>query len=77
MRELQEFMCGILLCEPEALPSESMPLRNIEGWDSLKHVLLVVGLENKLNAKLTADEIQGIVTLDDVGRVLREKGVDA
>ena len=77
MSELQEFMCGILVCEPEALPSESTPLRDIEGWDSLKHVLLVVGLENRLNAKLTADEIQGIITVDDVGRVLREKGVDA
>ena len=70
-------MSGILMCEPEAMPPESTPLRDIEGWDSLKHVLLVVGLENKLNAKLTAEEIQGIVTVDDVGRVLREKGVDA
>lgn len=76
MRELQKLMSGILMCEPEAMPPESTPLRDIEGWDSLKHVLLVVGLENQLNAKLTAEEIQGIVTVDDVGRVLREKGVD-
>lgn len=77
MRELQKLMSGILMCEPEAIPPESTALRDIEGWDSLKHVLLVVGLENKLNAKLTAEEIRGIVTLDDVGRVLMEKGVDA
>ena len=77
MRELQELLSGILMCDPEAVPPQSTPLRDIEGWDSLKHVLLVVGLENKLNAKLTAEEIQGIVTVDDVGRVLREKGDDA
>jgi acyl carrier protein len=77
MRELQELMAGILMCEPGTLPPESTPLRDIKGWDSLKHVLLVVGLEKHLNAQLTAEEIQGIVTLADVARVLRQKGVDA
>jgi acyl carrier protein len=77
MHELQELMAGILNCEPEALPPESTPLRNIDGWDSLKHVLLVVGMENKLKAKLTAEEIQGIVTLADVTRVFRQRGADA
>jgi acyl carrier protein len=77
MREFEELMADVLTCKPEALPPESTPLRDIEGWDSLKHVLLVVGLENKLNAKLTAEEIQGIVTLADVAQVLRQKGIDA
>ena len=77
MRELRELMAGILMCEPEALPADSTPLRDIEGWDSLKHVLLVVGLENKLQSKMTAEQIQGIVTVDDVARVLKEKGTDA
>ena len=70
-------MAGILMCEPEALPADSTPLREIEGWDSLKHVLLVVGLEKELNSRLTAEEIQGIVTVGDVTRVLKEKGVNA
>lgn len=77
MSEFQILMAEILMCEPEALPSDNTPLRDIEGWDSLRHVRLVVGLEQKLNARLTADEIQGIVTVDDVERVLREKGVNA
>jgi acyl carrier protein len=77
MHELQELMTSVLMCEPEDLPEGSIALRNIEEWDSLKHVLLVVGLENKLNVKLTAEEIQGIVTVADVGRVLEQKGADA
>jgi acyl carrier protein len=52
-------------------------LRDIKGWDSLKHVLLVVGLEKHLNAQLTAEEIQGMITLADVACVLRRKGIDA
>ena len=77
MGELQEFMASILMCDPGTLPPESTPLRDIKGWDSLKHAHLVVGLEKYLNAQLTAKEIQGIVTLADVACVLRQKGVDA
>jgi acyl carrier protein len=77
MRELEELMGGILMCDPGILPPESTPLRNIKGWDSLKHVLLIVGLEKHLNAQLTAEEIQGIVTLADVACVLRRKGSNA
>ena len=77
MGELEELMAGVLMCDPGTLPPESTPLRDIKGWDSLKHVLLIVGLEKHLNAQLTAEEIQGIVTLADVACVLRQKGVDA
>ena len=74
MSDLQEVISGLLMCDPQAIPSASTPLREIEGWDSLKHVLLVVGLENKINAKLSADEIQGMVTIEGVGRILKERG---
>lgn len=76
MHEFQEFMTGILRCAPEALPPLSTPLRDIEGWDSLTHVLLVVGLEDHRKDQLTAEEIQGIVTLADVARVLGQEGLD-
>ena len=69
-----KLMMEIMNCQPEELPSGSTALRDIEGWDSLKHVLLVVGLENKLKTKLTAEEIQAIITIEDVGRILKEKG---
>jgi acyl carrier protein len=76
MRELEELMASILMCDPGTLPPESTPLRDIKGWDSLKHVLLVVGLEKHLNAQLTAEEIQGMITLADVACVLSRKGID-
>jgi Phosphopantetheine attachment site. len=77
MRELEELMASILMCDAGDLPPESTPLRDIKGWDSLKHVLLVVGLEKHLNAQLSAEQIKGIVTLADVACVLRRKGIDA
>ena len=70
-------MASILMCDVGDLPPESTPLRDIKGWDSLKHVLLVVGLEKYLNAPLSAEQIKGILTLADVACVLGRKGIDA
>ncbi len=70
-------MSSILRCEPGDLLPESTSLRELKGWDSLKHVLLVVELEKRLKVQLTADEIQGMVTLSDVAVILSEKGTDA
>lgn len=77
MSKFQELIASILMCDVDALPPESTPLRDIKGWDSLKHVLLVVGLEKHAGAQLTAEEIQGIVTIADVASMLRQKGVNA
>jgi acyl carrier protein len=75
MKRLQEVLAGVLMCDVESLPP-STPLSDVEGWDSLKHVMLVVGLETNFGVSLSADEIKSMVTLADVGRILKEKGVD-
>lgn len=77
MDQLEELMASILMCEPGTLPAEATPLRDIKGWDSLKHVLLVVGLEQRLKAKLSAEEIKRLVTLADVRNIMRQKSSDA
>ncbi len=76
MKRLQEVLAGILMCDIESLPSSSTLLSDMEGWDSLKHVMLVVGLETNFAISLSAEEIRSMVTMADIGRVLKEKGVD-
>ena len=75
MKRLQEVLAGVLMCDVDSLPA-STPLSEVDGWDSLKHVMLVVGLESNFGVSLSADEIKSMVTLADVGRILKEKGVD-
>jgi len=77
MSEWQQLLGEILACDVNALPPESTPLRDTKGWDSLRHVLLVVGLEKQLSTRLTAEEIQGMVTLGDVARLAEQKAADA
>ena len=77
MDKSQELIASVLMCESADLPPESTPLRAIKGWDSLKHVLLIVGLERELKAQLTAEQIQRIITVSDVANLIRRKGNDA
>lgn len=77
MHNVQEWIADVLMCTPESLPPEHTLLTEIEGWDSLRHVSLILGLERALNEKLTAEKIQGIITLGDVAGILGQKATDA
>jgi acyl carrier protein len=76
MKRLQEVLAEILMCDVGSLPPASTPLRDTEGWDSLKHVMLVVGLEQTFGVKLSAEDIRSMVTVGDIGRVLKDRDVD-
>lgn len=65
-----DFIAEVLACEPEAVPEESTLLGDVSGWDSLKHVRLIVGLEDTLGVELAPEEIEGIKTVGDVKDVL-------
>jgi acyl carrier protein len=74
MTRLEEMLAEILMCEADALPPAATPLNDIEGWDSLRHVMLVVGLEQRFAVSLSAEDIRLMVTVGDVNRILRDKG---
>lgn len=75
--EVREWIAELLMCSADDLPPECTRLSDLEGWDSLKHVGLIIGLEKQLNAKLSAEQIRGIITLGDVTSILKQKAVDA
>lgn len=76
MKPLRETIAGILMCDADDLPIDTTPLRDYEGWDSLKHVMLVLGLESAFSVTLSAEDIQSMVTIADIQRVLNAKGLD-
>jgi acyl carrier protein len=72
---VQEWIADVLMCPTESLPPDHTPLSEIEGWDSLRHVSLILGLERELNEKLSGEQIKCIVTVGDVAGILRRKVV--
>ena len=51
---------------------ESSP-DNIESWDSLKHMNIVVALEEEFNVQFTDDEIIELISMKLIMVIIREK----
>ena len=46
---------------------------NIEGWDSLIHIQLVIEIESSFGIKMTAEEIQQFDSIDELLKIIITK----
>jgi acyl carrier protein len=53
--------------------TESTTARDVEGWDSITHVLIVVAVEKKFKVKFTAGEIQKLSNVGELAALIRSK----
>ena len=54
---------------------DSVSIGSIDTWDSLKHMELIVAIEQEYGISLTADEIVSMVNVGAIKGVLKNKGV--
>lgn len=54
-----------------SIPHGDTPLADLEGWDSLKGVRLVLRLEELVGRELSEDDIERLTTVNDVERLLK------
>ena len=54
-----------------AIPPGELLLANIDGWDSLKGVRLVLRLEEIVGRELSEDDIDKLQSVSDVDRLLK------
>ena len=47
--------------------------RDVAGWDSIKHISLIVAVEERFGIKLKTSEIEGLKNVGDLQRVIRAK----
>ena len=50
-------------------------MKDLDVWDSLKHMELIAALERQFDVQLTFDEIVAMRSAGDIKRVLSNKGV--
>ncbi len=66
-----------LLAEVMGIPKEAvtndLAMKDLDAWDSLKHMELVVSLERSFRLELTFDEIVAMQSVREIKRVLKEK----
>ncbi len=54
---------------------DTMTVSDIEVWDSLKHMELVVALEQTYGIELSIDEITCMQNIQEIKRILKEKNI--
>ena len=74
-RELRQQLLELLAEVLEVpLSQDSNPQRHsLDSWDSLKHMELILSLEETYNIRFTSDEVAGVESLDDLVRVIEVK----
>jgi acyl carrier protein len=64
-----------LLQIPVAEVTDQLSMKDLDVWDSLKHMELISALEEQLDIQLSFDEIVTMRSVGDIRRVLSNKGV--
>jgi len=54
---------------------DNLAMSDVEAWDSLKHMDLIVSLEQMFSVEFTFEEIVAMRSVLEIKRVLRERGV--
>jgi acyl carrier protein len=70
-----------LIAEVLHIPLEKvtndLAMSEVESWDSLQHMTLIASLEQTFGIDFTFDEIVAMQSVQEIKRVLREKGMEA
>jgi len=73
VEEKVERVLADVLQMPEAGIKDDLAMQDVEAWDSLKHMELIVALETAFDVQLTFDEIVAMRSVREIKRVLAER----
>ena len=73
-RTVENIMADVLKMAETDI-TENLTIDDLEAWDSLKHMDLVVSIEQAFNIELTLDEIVIMTSVVAIKRVLNDRGV--
>jgi len=59
---------------PTATITDDLAMKEVEVWDSLKHMEVIVSLEQAFGIELSFDDIVTMRTVAEIKRVLKERG---
>lgn len=74
MKELKKVIAKVLMTNPRKISEKTTP-NDIKGWDSLRHLLLIMELENNYHIKFTMQDILSIKCIGDIKECLKRYGV--
>jgi acyl carrier protein len=70
--QIKELMASIFEVEVTYIGDDASP-ETIESWDSLKHMNLIVALEEEFNVQFTDEEMLQMLNFQLISLILNEK----
>ncbi len=68
-----------ILCQTLDVPEEELPpepsMENLEAWDSLNHLAVLVAVESEFGIKIPIDMMLKLVSAKDIADYLAARGV--
>ena len=74
-QKLIELLADILKISIEDT-SDDLAMKEVETWDSLKHMELIVSIEKIFDIELTFDEIVAMQTVNGIKQVLINRDIE-
>jgi acyl carrier protein len=75
MEKTLEQMLAEVLQIPAGEITDELAMKDLDVWDSLKHMELIASLEQQLEIQLSFDEIVAMRSVGDIRRTLSARGV--
>ena len=73
--QLYDVIANVLGIEADTLNEKSNAL-NTANWDSLRHIELILAVENAYNIRFAITEVMNMQNLGDMREILEAKGAD-
>lgn len=74
--EIMESLTGIfreIFDAPGLVLHDAMTAADVENWDSLNHIDLIVAIEKKFKVKFTTREVTSLKTVGDLAELIQKK----
>lgn len=75
-KTLEQILAEVLQV-PVSEITDELAMKDLDVWDSLKHMELIASLEQQLDLQLSFDEIVAMRSVGDIKRTLHARGVGA
>jgi acyl carrier protein len=70
--QIKRIMADVLDLDPETIDGGTAR-DSLEAWDSLKHIMLCLALEEEFKISFEVQEIEAMMSYDDVVQILQQK----
>ena len=74
-QELKKIMVDLFEIKEDEITDESS-INNIEKWDSLKHMSLIIAIEEQFGIVISADDIVEMTRFAKIEHILRGEGIE-